>query len=415
MAITMEQLVAKLGTEFLDSIHAATREDLDAIRRFVNDIPPKAEPIQDYLTDLDTRRDMFNEFRAICQESDPYQEFYPPHATILAVFMVAPVSEIRVQLDVLHKMEQHRTQMVVALLGLSPHAMRTYIPRRRSANAPDYPPNSVPSAILYEPGASVTFSLVIRSGFAGQVKERDGHTCVFSGMPDPEAAYIFPFSTSEKKVFGPLNELLAAFWGSEKATAWRQHFEDPGVTQSAKNGISLNHQIHFWFDNARLALKPLRQTPEGIFVQWHWLKRSVLKPNVYILQGTDILHQAGVMDQCWGKALAHRESGVRIQTGQVFLLQHNENMPSWDLLEMQWDLLRVAALCGAADVTDDYYNSEDPEERGYDQAVAAKQRALLVEFEKAMGEGTQGKTEVTDRGKGKGVDQEDAGVEVTGD
>jgi len=26
-------------------------------------------------------------------------------------------------------------------------------------------------------------------------------------------------------------------------------FEDAGITQSAKNGISMSHQIHFWFDS----------------------------------------------------------------------------------------------------------------------------------------------------------------------
>lgn len=146
----------------------------------------------------------------------------------------------------------------------------------------------------------------------------------------------------------------------------------------------MNRQIDFWFKDARLALKPLRQTAEGIVVQWHWLKRSVLKPNVYIRSEMDIIHQAGVMDQRWGDALAHRESGVRIQTGQTFLLPRHEGMPSWELLEMRWDLVRVAALCGAADVTDDYYCSEDPYERGNDQAVAAKQRALLAEFGKGI-------------------------------
>lgn len=214
--------------------------------------------------------------------------------------------------------------------------------------------------------------------------DRDGHTCVFSGAPDPEAAHIFPFSTSEKKTFGHLNDLLEAFWGPEKALTWRRHFEDAAITQSAKNGISMNRRIHLWFKDARLAVKPLRQTAQGIVVQWHWLKRSVLKSNVYIRSDMDILHQAGVMDQRWGDALAHRESGVRIQTVQTFFLPRHEGMPSWDLLEMRWDLVRVAALCGAADVTDDYYCSEDPYERGNDQAVASKQRALLAEFGKGM-------------------------------
>jgi len=58
--------------------------------------------------------------------------------------------------------------------------------------------------------------------------------------------------------------------------------------------------------------------------------------------------------------------------------------PSWGLLEMQWDLLRVAALCGAADVMDEYYDFEDRDERGYDEAVAAKQRGILAENENAV-------------------------------
>lgn len=43
----MEELVAKLGAEFVNSIHAAALADPDAaMRRFVSDIPPKAEPVQ---------------------------------------------------------------------------------------------------------------------------------------------------------------------------------------------------------------------------------------------------------------------------------------------------------------------------------------------------------------------------------
>ena len=199
-------------------------------------------------------------------------------------------------------------------------------------------------------------------------------------MPDPAAAHIFPFATSEKKNFRPLSDMLAAFWGSDKSMAWRRVFEDAGITQTAKNGISMSHQIHFWFDNARFALKPLRETPEGIVVQWHWLKRSILKPLTYIRPNEDILLQAGVMDLNWGDNLAHRESGVRIQTGQTFLFRRHEEMPSWELLEMQWNLLRVAAICGAADVSDDYYDYEHPDERGYDEAVAATQRATLAGY-----------------------------------
>lgn len=123
----MEELVAKLGAEFVNSIHAAALADPDAMRRFVSDIPPKAEPVQACLTDVDTRRALFDELRAIYQELDPLQ-LDPPHATMLAVFIVAPVSEIRTQLDVFRNMEQHRPQMVTAMLARTPHATRTASP-----------------------------------------------------------------------------------------------------------------------------------------------------------------------------------------------------------------------------------------------------------------------------------------------
>ncbi|KAK5654658.1 hypothetical protein OQA88_6981 [Cercophora sp. LCS_1] len=383
----MEQAMAKLGAEVLDDILTAAMTDPDAMRKFANDISPPAEPVQDYLTEVETRRALFDEFRVICQQYGARA-----HATAMAVFLVAPVSGIRTQLEVIRNMEQNRLTMVSGILTVAPHAIRTYIPRRRSADAPDYPPAAVPSPILNEPGMYVLSSSVTRNGFAGQVKDRDGHTCGFSGMSDPQAARIFPFSTSESKVFGYLNELLTSFWGSEKAMAWRRHFEAAGITQSAKNGISMNHQIHFWFDNARFALKPLRETAEGIVIQWHWLKGSILKPNTYIRPDSDILHQAGVMDQHWGDTLAHRESGVRIRTGQTFVLRRHEHMPSWELLEMH------------------IYDFEDPDERGFDEAVAAKQRAILAEYEKV-----KGKAEVVDRSKGKGVDREEAGGEDTGE
>ncbi|GAB1312857.1 hypothetical protein MFIFM68171_03067 [Madurella fahalii] len=52
----MEQAVAKLGAEAVDSILAAAMADPDAMRQFANDISPPAEPVQDYLTEVDTRR-----------------------------------------------------------------------------------------------------------------------------------------------------------------------------------------------------------------------------------------------------------------------------------------------------------------------------------------------------------------------
>jgi hypothetical protein len=157
--------------------------------------------------------------------------------------------------------------------------------------------------------------------------------------------------------------LLESFWGVEQSLAWRKRYEDGGITQSPKNYLSLNHQLHFWFDNARFALKPLFKSPDGteVTVQWHWLKRTSLLPKTAIDPTEDVLAQAGLTDRSWGECLAHRKSGVPIRTGQTFVIraENPEELPSFELLKLQWNLLRVAAICGAADVTDDYYEGDE--------------------------------------------------------
>ncbi|KAK0705611.1 hypothetical protein B0H67DRAFT_637783 [Lasiosphaeris hirsuta] len=272
------------------------------------------------------------------------------NATAFAMFMIAPLLEIRNFLQIVRD-SPLPTAIIRGTLAVTPVGIRAYLPKSRSSEGVAGPLGTVPAVFLNEPRMPVPSGSGTRSGFSDR--------------------------------------------GSEKSTAWRRMFENADITQSAKNGISMSHQIHFWFDNARFALKPLSETPEGVVVQWHWLKRSILKPLTYIRPNEDILHQAGVMDQNWGDNLAHRESGMRIRTGQTFLLRADkpEDKPSWDLQ-------CVAALCGAADVTDDYYDYEDPDERCCDEAVAAKQRAILAEYEEG-----RDKAKVVNQEKGKGVDQ----------
>ncbi|KAK4147541.1 uncharacterized protein C8A04DRAFT_34236 [Dichotomopilus funicola] len=315
----MEQLKVRLGRldlEVLDSIVTATVVDPDAVRRFADDISPPAEPVNDYITEVDTRRDLFEKYRAICHSQEDQ-----PNAVVFALFMVAPVTEIRTFLDDLGN------------------------------------PTSV--ATLDEPETPVPPVSETRYGFEKSVNKRDGGVCVFSGMPDPQAAHIVPFALSSNQAFFSLDNMLTTFWGPNQARTWRRTYECIEMAQSPVNGISMNHQIHFWFNTARVALKPLRLDEEGITVQWHWLKKSGDDPDTF----------------------APRKSGVRIQTGQTFLFPRSSAMPSWDQLELQWDLHRVAALCGAADVPEDYYDYEDPYDREYCEVVAARERAVWAKYE----------------------------------
>jgi len=60
-AITMKQAMAKLGVEGLDRSLTAAMADLDGVLHFADDISPPTEQVQDYLTEVDTRRALFGE------------------------------------------------------------------------------------------------------------------------------------------------------------------------------------------------------------------------------------------------------------------------------------------------------------------------------------------------------------------
>ncbi|KAK3900227.1 hypothetical protein C8A05DRAFT_17445 [Staphylotrichum tortipilum] len=340
----------------------AITADRETVLRVLRDIPPTAEPVFDYVTEVDVRCALFSELQQLHRLLNVPSM---PNAATLAFFMVAPIEKIRNHLaDIRKTPPQYMADKLGHINLQAPDALSAwmlrpppYIPTNRSSIRQQSIPMSPPTMILGNPGD------IARSKAAAiNAKQRDGNTCLLSGTIDPEAAHIFPFATSKNKQFGPLGTLLQSFWGDKQASAWRQLCEDPAITQSLANYLSLGRQIHFWFDKARFALKPLSQTQTAITVQFHWLRRTSLSPTDIIKEtdGEELLEVAGLRTPTstpatWGSCLAHRASGVPIRTGQTFLIRANHPMelPSFQLLELQWNLLRVAAICGAADVTDE--------------------------------------------------------------
>ncbi|KAK1765250.1 hypothetical protein QBC33DRAFT_571807 [Phialemonium atrogriseum] len=204
-------------------------------------------------------------------------------------------------------------------------------------------------------------------------KIRDSNQCVLTGTQNAEAAHIFPHSTTDKQNFLALKDMLRMFWGEEKAAIWSKLFEDEVITESPQNLICLNRQLHWWFDNAMLALKPLRRETNSVTVQFHWLKGNNFKPHIALNKWRqrntfdDVMSRAGLLDnQAWGQALYCRISGLPLETGQTFVIraENPDHVPSFELLELSWDLLRVAAICGAAEPTDDWLRDDDDDGDG---------------------------------------------------
>lgn len=154
--------------------------------------------------------------------------------------------------------------------------------------------------------------------------------------------------------------MLHTFWDPNQAIVWNRIIKQTNTLESPQNLISLSPTLHCWFDKGKMALKPLRQMIDGsIIVQFHWLKSPCIMPSTPLPSGDmdmdDWLHKAGLADNSsWGNIKSHRWSGIPIETGQIFTLKANNpnHIPSFELLQLSWDFLRIVAICGAAEAED---------------------------------------------------------------
>lgn len=153
-------------------------------------------------------------------------------------------------------------------------------------------------------------------------------------------------------------------FGDDDVLAWFQQHRnhDGSLIQSPQNLLSLSPQLQSWWYNLKFALKPLRKQEDGIVVQRHWLKLSTLAPTDKIPIGANLSESVdpqGWGDDC-GNLLVHHKSGRRIKTGHTFVIraENPEHLPSFDLLEVQWNIARVATISGLSKVPGDHFTRQ---------------------------------------------------------
>ncbi|CAK7565231.1 MAG: hypothetical protein SEPTF4163_003143 [Sporothrix epigloea] len=402
----------------------------EATMCLASDIPYEFEEPHDYITDVNERQRLFAKIRPLVAQT------VSVNSTVLAIFMVYPLSELRSLAESLAEYDPCSDEDLSRYISSSAQSKSLYYSldfaheaiagflakstkstvlkspsrattpesttrkRKRQVDAaqPETPSplqkrvllanaegqpaietgeselarETSPSTSLSPLGnaASSLTSPVTRSRNAvKRAKERDGHKCILTGTDNPEAAHIYPFSAGPASGRSKYIEMLVSFWGKEKADAWSRQYCAASVTESAKNLLCLNSQLHFWWGMCRLALRPIRTLdPCAIKLQLHWLRRSRTRPTAP-LSGTsdDIRLLCGGEDdlETWGpQPVAHRKSGLPLRTGQIFTIraENPEDLPSFELLDMQWNLLRVAAMSGAAEAEDVPPEEEDEDD-----------------------------------------------------
>ncbi|CAK7273582.1 hypothetical protein SEPCBS119000_005733 [Sporothrix epigloea] len=431
---SVEELVASFKELCTDHKRVAMalmklgKAEPEAVMVLAADFSYEFERPLDYITDVEERQRLFAKIRPFLPDT------IRMNSTVLAVFMVYPLTEMRSLYDSLAEYDptsnadlKHyyfsSTWLLLhdglenahkAIKGfLAKPAARTESPlialesaaqkRKRSPetqpetpsplrkkvfliNAEEQPasePGKLPrqespfvSPKLPENTGMLPVSPATRSRNAvKRAKERDDHLCILTGTDDPEAAHIFPLSAGKADGTKYRISQLAMMWGDEKATAWKQKFLNPWVIESPKNLICLSRQLHHWWRTCRLALRPIQSLdPCTIKVQLHWLRPSTTMPMALSSGSYDDISSlcGGENDYgSWGQPpVAHRKSGLPLQTGQIFTIRAEDpvDLPSFELLEIQWNFLRIAAMSGAAEAepTDESSGEEEDEDEDED-------------------------------------------------
>ncbi|KAL9477342.1 hypothetical protein ACSS6W_007183 [Trichoderma asperelloides] len=304
---------------------------------------PASEPIDDYITEFETRCQLFARFQECTNACNFLAWEFTLNATVFAIVMVAPIGILQRALSD----QQHRDAWLINYFGMTENRAADVVKR-------------------YRPGWHVTTKwildgafrrpMIVRSQNGNSVEWkkcqlRDDSSCVFTGTCDPAESYIFPCNRNSRD-FHHLLSLLLTFWGeSSGMRSYLMEFDDTYFPKRVENMLCLNRQLQHWWYDGRFALKPLRKEGDKIIVQWYWLKDSFLRPMQPIRMIDDM--SSLVDPHGWGddieESFAQHKSGRKIETGHIFAIGggNPEHLPAFELLELQWYLVRVAAISGA--------------------------------------------------------------------
>ncbi|OGM41522.1 hypothetical protein ABOM_008892 [Aspergillus bombycis] len=229
-------------------------------------------------------------------------------------------------------------------------------------------------------------------------KKRDEYKCILTGIPDPEAAHIYPSrllkaSTREPRAVGRFWDILNVFWDENRVQRWKAEISgNPNDMQESKHGcfnmLCLDKYAHTLWGNGLFALRPMEITNDRTLkVQFYW-QRGLSDALTEIDLLTEPESSRGLfgaknhsLPRFTGKVMDNREPEYRaIASGDIFTLNTNNPrdmpLPSLALLEIQWNLQRVAGMSGAAELN----SISDSDDRDADTTSAVELTRRIYEW-----------------------------------
>ncbi|KAK0707548.1 hypothetical protein B0H67DRAFT_316136 [Lasiosphaeris hirsuta] len=199
----------------------------------------------------------------------------------------------------------------------------------------------------------------------------DSRRYVITGTADPDVCHIIPHSTCARpetlsrfrQCFGDVS-ILISDCDEASLNEWNGWFTARlGVSDQAWNMISLNTQLHKWWGKAHLGFKcqgilpGLTDEQQLVRLQFHWLPRAL--SGVRDEQDLQI-HLKNTWNLREGVA-AFRTTARLVATGDILdvVVAAEDAFKMKRAFDLQWALIRIAALTGTADVNDDVVDTDD--------------------------------------------------------
>ncbi|UPK91971.1 hypothetical protein LCI18_002906 [Fusarium solani-melongenae] len=307
------------------------------------------------ITDFAAREALIREWDQIRRSRIPVRHFTP---AAIAILMIAPLEHLR---DLLQSCKQAPDALFDGVMSTlnkdGTRAISSYIAGRTP----------------YELLAGLFWTIDGKEVVCPDNPHAYAKTCIVTGKSGfVDVVFLFPHVDTKKETHS-LQSILKTFWG-EKAVPWITTCTNPDFIESLQNHITLDPMFRSPFIEGRLAFKPLRSAdPNERRIQLHRLKRSPFRVSDFCFHGNPLERgRDGEKIKAWGDRFLPGEiASIPITTetepGRILTIRADNpaDLPDWDMLELQWDLVRVAAFARAG-VDDDGDGGDDMDDE-YDE------------------------------------------------
>jgi len=201
-------------------------------------------------------------------------------------------------------------------------------------------------------------------------QERDGKACAITRISQHQVAHIYRhglinlpnIQTVFDRCIPSIWKLLHVFWDEDKVMRWRRSiFRDPNDPEKPCDGcynmICLRDDIHSMWEKGIFALRPISLSPDQkqLHLQFYWQPKQTHGPNDFVEVAKAPLSSKDLTEVA-GNELSYKDNNqvwVSIKSGYLFTMTTCDPerlpLPSFELLEMQWNLARIVSMSAAAE------------------------------------------------------------------